>query len=910
MGQQARLPGKRACGAGAPTEQLENISLSIEPKPRFDLFISFSSKDRHQPWFGRSVDLVTELKTALEQYYHPISRRRFRVCTYEEDFELAGAVRAAITVAIEQSRSLLFVSGEGARTSDFVRFELEYATTNVPGKQVLTALVDLHPSDAFPTLFASDTQATDLSIHGCSNLASWRRRLEMEAAKLAARVWDVSLQQVRDRFLIEQRRRRLWTIGGSAAAVLAVSIAAMIGISQYRGREAARVLGVHQRYAADMATVQRAWTAGDVAGVKSLLRSFVEHPRSPDPRTFEWYSFWRVANAERFALGKLGNPIKSTAASPGKPWVAFASDDSAVTVVDIVKGNVVATLSARSTGSDSVAFASNGSLLALVNGGLLIWDPDLRTETLVTGDANRPFIALACTFSVDLCVLVDNAGSTYVRSENKLRAVRSNAFRIAGGFRFVISESGKYLVGVNNGTIQVLNARTHNPSFKKEGLELRADLDIGVQGDTVVIPEGAGVILLDLASRELKRSPRLVNGRFVSAAAADRDGRLFAIADPTNQSIGLWQVKGSGDAIKWKKIGSMKGYRGWVRTIHIIPQQKLLVASSLGGDFKVWDLTRIGRRVVQASDEDVREVTFAPSGGDFISLSKGGAVRRWSTLTMRVCWEVSVGEYSWSAVAPFGVNVAVAEEGVIHVFDKVTGKLVSSFPGWPPLARSSDALTFAYVDPSGTRVLVKYSGGQDEVSFAVQPEASGELDIVSLALASDGTSLLVGTGDGRLMRFGSKSRTPVYEIKAHAGLTRAIAISPDGQYVATASSDQTVRLWNVSTGDPVAVLRGHRGAVQTVAFSPDGATLASGDQAGVIKLWNVPSRMETIAFYAHQEDLHPGVTTLAFDRDGSRLVSGGARGTIIVWEADPPRTYGAPLDGDLDKLSQARRACE
>lgn len=85
----------------------------------FDLFISHSSADNLVVVHGRQFRLIDELKDKLEEHYHPSEKvggrpRRFRACTYEEDFEFAGDVSTAIRERIRASRALLVISSTAA----------------------------------------------------------------------------------------------------------------------------------------------------------------------------------------------------------------------------------------------------------------------------------------------------------------------------------------------------------------------------------------------------------------------------------------------------------------------------------------------------------------------------------------------------------------------------------------------------------------------------------------------------------------------------------------------------------------------------------------------------------------------------------------------------------------------------
>jgi hypothetical protein len=100
------------------------------PDFRFDLFLSFSSRDRVIEIQGKQVRLVDELKRALESHNRRAeggkgARLRFRVCTYEEDFELEETVQGAMRETIRNCSSLLVVTSKSSAQSSHVRFELQ-----------------------------------------------------------------------------------------------------------------------------------------------------------------------------------------------------------------------------------------------------------------------------------------------------------------------------------------------------------------------------------------------------------------------------------------------------------------------------------------------------------------------------------------------------------------------------------------------------------------------------------------------------------------------------------------------------------------------------------------------------------------------------------------------------------------
>ena len=97
-----------------------------------------------------------------------------------------------------------------------------------------------------------------------------------------------------------------------------------------------------------------------------------------------------------------------------------------------------------------------------------------------------------------------------------------------------------------------------------------------------------------------------------------------------------------------------------------------------------------------------------------------------------------------------------------------------------------------------------------------------------VALSSDGKTLAVGGGSGRVFLIDLPSGRMLHFLVGHASNVFGLDFSPDGRYLATASADKTARIWDVATGQTVRTLMGHTGPVYAVRFSPDGSKVATG----------------------------------------------------------------------------------
>ncbi len=108
------------------------------------------------------------------------------------------------------------------------------------------------------------------------------------------------------------------------------------------------------------------------------------------------------------------------------------------------------------------------------------------------------------------------------------------------------------------------------------------------------------------------------------------------------------------------------------------------------------------------------------------------------------------------------------------------------------------------------------------------------------ALLQDGHSVLIGTSDGKLMRYDLSKRAIVYKVKAHKGSSStimAIAVSADEKYVAVSDWQKRVAVLLASDGKFQNEMKAHTHVVRTLLFGSEG--LVSGAEDGTVKLWDV-----------------------------------------------------------------------
>jgi len=197
---------------------------------KFDLFISFAGSDRKKTIGGKEIDVIFELKKALESHLHTSEkqgwfRHRFRVCTYDEDFDLEETVADAICAKISDAKNLLVVCSKRAAESEHVDFELEHYLNNRE-ESPLAAFLDRMPEDAFPQYFKPGTLAANLQISPDISIKQWRQQIASESHKVVAKAWGLPLKDVEDRFQRDQKKRI------TQVAIIAIL---MLGLSAWGG---------------------------------------------------------------------------------------------------------------------------------------------------------------------------------------------------------------------------------------------------------------------------------------------------------------------------------------------------------------------------------------------------------------------------------------------------------------------------------------------------------------------------------------------------------------------------------------------------------------------------------------------------------------------------------------------------
>lgn len=183
---------------------------------------------------------------------------------------------------------------------------------------------------------------------------------------------------------------------------------------------------------------------------------------------------------------------------------------------------------------------------------------------------------------------------------------------------------------------------------------------------------------------------------------------------------------------------------------------------------------------------------------------------------------------------------------------------VSAYPG--ALALSGDGRVAAHVSAAGGVQL------WDAATALLRPDTPAiRPAATSVALNADGSQLVTGHADGRLLLWTRGGTAPLREFRGHGGRVLAVDLSPDGTRLASGSADGTAQVFDVATGQRLQVLdavyNGHPvegvAATTDVAFAAGGRRLVTQDWqrrqydvGRVVTLWEPASGVEVAALPA------------------------------------------------------------
>ena len=345
----------------------------------------------------------------------------------------------------------------------------------------------------------------------------------------------------------------------------------------------------------------------------------------------------------------------------------------------------------------------------------------------------------------------------------------------------------------------------------------------------------------------------------------------------------------------------LTGHGAEVNAVVIAPDGSWLTSGGWDGKVRIWDAATGEERAALTSRKRwgylarfsglvyvIYPVAIAPDGNWLATVDTDNKVRIWDAATghERATLTGHTGGVTTVAVAPHGDWLATVGGGVVAIWDAATGQKKVTFTG-----HSTEADAAAVAPPSSWQATVGNSLAwlRDAFSGKYRPNS-----VNAVAVASDGSWLATGGGDGTARIWDPATGQKKATIIGHTGGVTAVAIAPDGSWLATAGDD-VVRIWDTITWQEQATL--HSGGVNTIEIAPDGRWLATVDTDNKVRIWDAATGHERATLSGHTS----GVTTVAIAPDGNWLATVGGD-LIRIWDAITGRER-ATLSGHTNAVN-------
>jgi WD40 repeat protein len=141
------------------------------------------------------------------------------------------------------------------------------------------------------------------------------------------------------------------------------------------------------------------------------------------------------------------------------------------------------------------------------------------------------------------------------------------------------------------------------------------------------------------------------------------------------------------------------------------------------------------------------------------------------------------------------------DSATIRLWRTLDGSLTNTLTveGGEVLAFTPDGTRLAVNSASGGIRLFRVADMAVLATFTFPDRFQGRpAKCSSAVLSSDGSSLVCGTQNGKLIFWRISDGVVLNEIQAHSGQVLSLSSSPDGKVIASGSTDDTVRLWGIA----------------------------------------------------------------------------------------------------------------
>jgi len=360
-----------------------------------------------------------------------------------------------------------------------------------------------------------------------------------------------------------------------------------------------------------------------------------------------------------------GERIYGLAFSPDGRWLAAASTDHSVQVLNAANGRAIMTLRGHVGVVHAAVFSPNGRQIASAgrDGTIRCWDITAPQE----GPRLSGFPGLTiqrAAFSGDSQRLTATAPALATWDLTTGRIRFSRPFPM---FTRALSRDGRYLVGTSGSSLFLFEATTGKEVFAQRG-DTTATIDLAFSPDGRLLAEVSQGGLVRVRDAQTGRILQSLQAHFfantTSRVVFSPDGSRLA-SGAMGPSVKIW------DTGNWQELHSLDGRGSMVYSLAFSHDNRYLASGAIDKKICVWDATT-GNKMFDLSGQadSVTCVTFSPDGKRLFSCGSEGSINVWD-LQNRVKLLTLHQRSHFVAISPDGRRLAssTSDDPTIQIWD-------------------------------------------------------------------------------------------------------------------------------------------------------------------------------------------------------------------------------------------------